>query len=310
MLTLLSTFYLTIGYTILNTVPWSIVFLLLRPFGIRFYKLIKTEECKIIQKKIKDNSTHTTDNNKAYGYSFGYWYAMHIDASQSEYGDRYEIHLLTFESTYKELINSDNTSKQVDPFDEIVEKPKINIIERFGSFTNPWFKSRTIVVPPIIDREEQTSVLNEITKHYDKKKQSIVFLHGNPGSGKSMIGILLAKHYNGIYCNTFNPYQPNDILGNLYLDADPNETKPLIVVLEEIDIALLKIHEGIPLHKYLPISINNKTTWNQFMDNIQLGLYPNIILLLTSNKNPKFINDLDTAYLREGRVDLILELNN
>ena len=37
-------------------------------------------------------------------------------------------------------------------------------------------------------------------------------------------------------------------------------------------------------------------------------MYPNTILLLTSNRGPEFVRALDPSYIREGRVDLILEL--
>jgi hypothetical protein len=44
------------------------------------------------------------------------------------------------------------------------------------------------------------------------------------------------------------------------------------------------------------------------LDDIQRGLYPHLILILTSNKHPSFINDMDTSYLRERRIDKIFHL--
>jgi hypothetical protein len=44
------------------------------------------------------------------------------------------------------------------------------------------------------------------------------------------------------------------------------------------------------------------------LDEIQRGMYPNIILLLTSNKTPDFIRSLDPSYIRDGRVDLTFEM--
>ncbi len=38
------------------------------------------------------------------------------------------------------------------------------------------------------------------------------------------------------------------------------------------------------------------------------GLYPHLVLVLTSNKKPEFIDCFDTSYLRKGRVDLTFEL--
>jgi siroheme synthase (precorrin-2 oxidase/ferrochelatase) len=79
---------------------------------------------------------------------------------------------------------------------------------------------------------------------------------------------------------------------------------------DEVDIALLKIHEGtIPDHKNIPTLIQDKTGWNRFLDNFQRGLFPFIILIMTSNKPPQFVNALDPSYLRPGRVDEIFELS-
>jgi hypothetical protein len=125
-----------------------------------------------------------------------------------------------------------------------------------------------------------------------------------------MIGLLLADYYKASYCNNLILWNPGDNLSNLYLDADPTEECPLIVVFEEIDIALSKINEGIPDHKKLSILIQNKMGWNNLFDSIQIGMYPHLIIILTSNKLPKFINDLDVSYLRKGRIDFIFELKS
>jgi hypothetical protein len=83
----------------------------------------------------------------------------------------------------------------------------------------------------------------------------------------------------------------------------------LILVLEEIDIAIQKIHsDEIQPHKNFPILIHNKTSWNRFFDRVQRGIYPNVIVLLTSNKPPEHIHTLDSAYLRDNRINLTLEL--
>ena len=53
----------------------------------------------------------------------------------------------------------------------------------------------------------------------------------------------------------------------------------------------------------------DKNGWNRFFDNYQRGLFPYTIILMTSNKMPKVVNDLCTSYLRPGRVDGMYELN-
>jgi hypothetical protein len=114
--------------------------------------------------------------------------------------------------------------------------------------------------------------------------------------------------FKGIYCNTFKPWQPGDILGDVYIDAEPTKEKPLIIILDEIDIALNNIHNGISPHKKIPISVSDKQGWNGFLDQINWGMYPYMIMLLISNKSFQFIDSLDNSYLREGRVNLKFEM--
>jgi hypothetical protein len=45
------------------------------------------------------------------------------------------------------------------------------------------------------------------------------------------------------------------------------------------------------------------------LDEIQRGMYPHLIMLLTSNKGPEFIQSLDPSYIRKGRVDITVELS-
>jgi hypothetical protein len=79
-------------------------------------------------------------------------------------------------------------------------------------------------------------------------------------------------------------------------------------VFDEFDIPLQKIHAGILPHAKLPIQIANKNGWNQLMDEIHIGIYPYIIILLISNRAPDFVRSLDPSYIREGRVDLVFNL--
>ena len=43
-------------------------------------------------------------------------------------------------------------------------------------------------------------------------------------------------------------------------------------------------------------------------DQIDRGVYPFLIVVLTTNKTPEFIRSLDPSYIREGRVNLICEV--
>jgi hypothetical protein len=134
-------------------------------------------------------------------------------------------------------------------------------------------------------------------------------IHGPPNTGKTTIGLLLAEALNACYCNTFKPWTPNDYIASLYSRAEPSEEKPLIIALDEFDTALEKIHHGlVPENPKVPTPVRDKSGWNTFFDDIQRGMYPYLIILLTSNKIPQHINEMDPCYIRLGRVDLIEEM--
>jgi len=124
-----------------------------------------------------------------------------------------------------------------------------------------------------------------------------------------MIGILLAEQLNGSDCNTLKPWQPGDSFAELYTEVEPTEKTPLILVFEEVDTILSSIHSGIPRHKDLPTSIADKAGWNRWFDEIDRGIFPHCIILLTSNSGPESIHDMDPSYIREGRVNFILPLS-
>jgi hypothetical protein len=83
---------------------------------------------------------------------------------------------------------------------------------------------------------------------------------------------------------------------------------PLIIIFNEIDTALIKIHKGIAPHEKIPIVVQDKTGWNGMLDNVERRMYQDIIIIMTSNRDPEFIDALDPSYIREGRVDLIVEM--
>jgi ATP-dependent 26S proteasome regulatory subunit len=61
-------------------------------------------------------------------------------------------------------------------------------------------------------------------------------------------------------------------------------------------------------HRDLPISVYNKSTWTLFMDRFDREQFKNVILVMTSNKPKSYFDELDPAYLRPGRIDLVFDI--
>ena len=300
-----STLLLGLGY-LAAQIPWTLIFLLTPYVGVHLYIINEKEDCKRIQKRINGNCSHIADGNKGFGYSLGFWYFMSISVNNDDYDDKYSIWLIATEKSYKTLIQEKKVVVSCET--EVVSKTALNVFERMGGFQGCYFKKRELQLTSIQPRWEQETIINLIKEHQEKREHTVVYLYGPPGTGKSLVGILLANEYKGGYCNTLKPWQPGDTLSNLYSEAEPTKESPLVVVFDEVDTALLKIHEGLEAHKNLPTQVSDKTGWNQMLDSIQRGMYPHLILLLTSNKTPDFIDALDSSYIRKGRVDITVEL--
>src|SRR5207253_2410237 len=102
-----------------------------------------------------------------------------------------------------------------------------------------------------------------------------------------------------------------DNIDLIYNTVCPSEDKPLIIVFEEADIMITAVHNNlIEKHKHISIQVSNKTTFDTFFDSIDRGIYPYLILVMTSNKSDGYINSMDKSYLREGRTNLRIEMSN
>lgn len=202
--------------------------------------------------------------------------------------------------------NDDNTEN------EKTEHTKIRVFDRTGTFSCAYYFDRQITIEKYRPRSDQADVINDIVGLYSKKRHVVVFLQGAVGTGKTMISLLLTQRFHsGVsLCHTFQPWRPGDYLADLYNDVEPTPSTPLIIVFDEVDVVLEMIHTGIPNNPSFLIMVQNKCGWNKFLDHIQWGMFPNVILLMTSNRGSEFIHTLDPSYLRHGRVDKVYTLDH
>lgn len=273
---------------------WSLPFLLITIFKWQLYHIKDKEKVMLLSSKIKHSSIKK-DNQKPSGIFVYYCYiGIFVEKENSS-----EIYLLTSTKQYEELLKKKKDEKEE-------KKEEITLYERTGNFCWLEYSKRIFNVTKYNVRENQNLIINNIINLYNNKKFCTAFIYGLPGTGKSMIGILLAKAVKGSLVRTFNPSEPGDSIISLYNEVSPSEDNPLIIVFDEADIMIDKIHNNkIIQHQSIAIQIQDKTSWNRFFDDIDLGLYPNIILILTSNIS---IDDIgikyEKSYLRGNRVNI------
>jgi hypothetical protein len=306
-----------VALTLFNAIPWVAVFMLTQLFGVRLYTLNDKEICQRVQRRLV-RSSHVADGGRGYGISVGRWYYASVSIDRGDGGDRYSVWMVATNATYTRLTADDPplALAAVQGLGEEGTAPaapaattQMSILERIGSYYNIWWRRRKIICP-VAPRPDQNSVIDRIVEHQKRVGHTVALLHGPPGTGKSMIGVLLTSRLGGTYCNTLRPWQPGDTMASLYEEAEPTAEKPLVVVFDEVDSALIAIHAGVPPHKAIPIAVADKPGWNRFLDEIGRGMYPHLILILTTNRSPEFIRGLDPSYIRPGRVDLVVAVKS
>jgi ATP-dependent 26S proteasome regulatory subunit len=179
---------------------------------------------------------------------------------------------------------------------------KITIYERAGTYLRLYYEKRIFDISKFYPTDKQSPIIESIINIFNKKKNASIFISGEPGSGKSMIGFLIAKELNAKLVRTFNPIEPGDTMISMIRDIEPTDENPLIIIMDEADILINKIVDNkIIQHKNIPVMIFDKTSYNRFMDDMMF--YENVILILTSNQSKRTIDSLDTCFLRSGRID-------
>lgn len=285
--------------------------------GVRVYIIFSSDIQKKILSKIR-YSTHIDENNTPLRYFFDTNYIGYYNEN-----DR-KLFLICSYENYKKVLKISNENKTVqnennygeDNIEEIKEKEikeeYITIFYKNNQTDYVYYKQREFNVQNFKSIKHQQKTIDLIIKNWnDSSNKSIVcMLYGEPNTGKSMVSILLAKKLKGKYCKTFKPTDPGDSIDTIYNTCFPTIMSPLIILLDEFDIILDNIHnQKLTLREKVLTQVTDKISWNQFFDNISIGFYPYTIFILTTNLNPKFINEkYDNSYIRKNRCHLFIEM--
>jgi hypothetical protein len=283
---------------------WHFPFIVLKPLGLHLYKVSSQQIIVMAMKKLSKQRSSMIEDDKPKGWIYGMFYLGYIMdvAAQGQRGSPTTVmYILATQKFYTSITEHSDGKKETKGL-------KIDTYDRTGNFFFLQYPKRTFIMPVHTPRENQRNEIAEIIKMYQQRTHCVVLLHGAPGAGKSTIPLLLAQELKASISDTFNPTDPGDNLSLLYNTVCPTKSNPLIVSCEEFDRTILNIHNEIRQHKDIPIAVRDKGTWNTFMDKIDRGMFPHLIMVLTSNKSPEFINGLDPSYIRKGRVDLICHI--
>lgn len=314
--------------SVIMGIGWSFPFIIAPLFGLQFYIISEQKMVKFL-KKLKNHSS-LIKNDEADGWIIGWPFVGYISGNSSYEKLLYiftfrsffikkmkEIEVTTLNKSSNEISNKSSNEISNEISNENKVKKTILIYEREGNFSHFSYPQREFIIENITPRPCQKKIVNKIISFYEKNGNCVTILHGERGTGKSMIPLLLAKTLSKNtdkeemvnFCDTFSPIDPGDQFSRLYNRISPTKNSPLIVLLEEFDMIIHKIHEGkIERHLQSPIMIHDKATWNQFFDRFDRNYYPWTIFILTSNTSPDIINNIDPSFIRDGRINQIFHV--
>jgi hypothetical protein len=271
---------------------WSLPFIITRYFGWTLFTIADTDIITTISKKVEFSSIRN-DLDEPSGIIFGSGYIGFI------INDPKIIYCLC---SYKQLAIFKEVKKDVAMIDSSI----ITLYVRYGDYFYLRYKEKKLPYKHRFTISiEQDTVMKLIKEIYLRSDNCVSLICGGSGTGKSTIGYLLAMELKASLCHTYCPTIPGDTLNKVYTRVEPTKEKPLIILVDEVDIIFDKIMNNLVIqHKNIPIEVYDKITWNRLLDDIDKGMYQNIILILTSNLTyEELCNKYDNSLVRKGRIN-------
>jgi len=268
----------------------------------QLYQIRNPDSIKIIMSNVGDNSTKRDENDKPIGCFYGGWYkdfyyGYITESAGGQYNNHFQpemtLHIYCSKKFYKNICGK---------VEETANTIK-HMVKNENGYSCKWRKTFWDVTK-FTPREDQKEIISDIIFNFNQNDNKFFCLiYGPPGTGKSMIGILLAKQVKGWLVRSYNPTLPHNTLKSIYYETKPTQEQPLVIVIDEIDCILKKIHDGgIKTKTDTPREVFDKESWNRLCDDIHLEIYKYTYIIGTMNSSPDDMNKLDDAYLRKNRI--------
>ena len=305
----------------------NILFWIFTYFGINRYTIKTTESKNLIYKNIRKKYNFICDKYNQNGEPIGISIHLNIIPKfillHDDYGDFCRI--ICKQEILDELLRIEYSNKNIELDNEFIpennsnndkkseenKQDNIKYIIKTGDYGCLRYNVRNINIlqnPRIKELtffSYQETLFKNIMNFYKYNNYCKVFINGEPGCGKTFFVYIMAQKLGCYLCDSFDPYLPSSNFNQLYNNINSESHCPIIVLIDEVDILIDNIHnKSTEHHNEYTREIDSKISWNNFMDKIEYGLYPNVILIMNSNKSKREIDKLDSCYLRNGRINL------
>lgn len=300
-----------------------IVYFALNYFNYRIYQLSSKEKRNILFKKVLKHKficNKYDENNEPIGIIIH----KNMIPDFLIFNRSYHQDILTIickNTFYNELSEEIKIKEQIKLDEEFIPCKKhsatsnnINYITKRGEYGYFEYGIRVVnlenmsIHKTLTFYDTQKKLFRDIMKFYKNNHFCKVYLSGKPGCGKTFFAYLMAQTLDCYLCDVYKGNEPSSNFSEIYTRARVSSEKPMIVIFDEVDIMISEINNNVKNeHKKYNKEIYDKTSWNFFMDKIEYGMFPYVIILMTSNKRRQEINRYDTSYLRNGRVNVVCE---
>ena len=215
-----------------------------------------------------------------------------------------------FEKIKLIAIKNENDSKD-ESNDSITKQKEIDyyLFTSLKSWTSSLDK-KDFVLPNDTPHAGQNQAIEFIIKNYNdalltNKKRTSALICGDPGAGKSNIGMYIASALGG---KAVRGYRLTT-LGADFKDLwrlNPTKESPIILILDEIECAFRKAERADPVRESWCMA-QDKSLLNSVLDELDSTKY--LIVIGTTNLTfPQLYAEGYSSYIRKGRFDHCLSL--
>ena len=298
-------------------------FLLLVVSSIFFLKVRSYEEddetpvFSKVEKHLVENYLFAQDvivkqsGKKLMGFVVGKWWIARVSLLNSEGKSndpkqKYKITIVSFEEMqFLQEIDKNSLSKKEDK-----SKLKITTFGKLDNWVGGRLGEKSHSIPNTIN-QAQLDVVNLIVEDFKKNGRSVSLIYGPPGTGKTTIAKFVSAKLDAKLIYDYEPVTTGDSW-NKFVHQAQDEGKPIVFLIDEIDIYLRKVKQGIPQsNKWCRPDVLDKPSWNRWFD-FQVNTTDNLILIFTMNTPYlNLVQELDdTSFMRKGRVDMKIEFGD